>query len=175
MEIKSDIALKGGDWRKALTALEPFFPNQASQPNYSIYVISMSIGIMYDKQLDMAGEESEEYKESRASVPRTVLHSHNNDLDFLFQTAILSSDLVSFTEKERMQLAFDPKCTIEFNKLEFLTKFANFGVQKLLDKVSDEPIETMQNIKSLLASTVEGYNYELYDISEDDLLLDDLE
>ena len=57
-----------------------------------------------------------------------------------------------------MQLAFDPSCSIEFNKLEFLTKFANFGIQKLLEKVSDEPTETMQNIKNFLAATVEGYN-----------------
>ena len=174
MDIKGDVMLKGGDWRVALDALAPFFSITA-QPNYSVYVISMSIGIMYDKQLDMAGEESEEYKESRASVPRTVLHPHNNDLDFLFQTAILSSDLITYTEKERMQLAFDPACSIAFNKLEFLTKFANFGVQKLLEKVSDEPTETMQNIKNFLAATVEGYNYEIYSISDEDLSIDDLD
>ena len=74
-----------------------------------------------------------------------------------------------------MQLAFDPACSIEFNKLEFLTKFANFGVQKLLEKVSDEPTETMQNIKNFLAATVEGYNYEIYSISDEDLSIDDLD
>ena len=173
MEIKGDVSLKGSDWRKALNILSPFFP-QSLQPNYSVFVISVSVGIMYDKQADYAGEETEEEKDNRPSVPRTVLHPHNTDLDFLFQSAILTSSLVSYTEKERMSLAFDPKCEIEFNRLEFLTKFANFGVQKLLEKTSDEPAETMQNLKLFLASTIEGYNYEIDSISDDDLEIDDL-
>ena len=49
----------------------------------------MSIGIMYDRQLDVAGEESEEEKDNRASVPRTVLHPHNTDLDFLLNQKLL--------------------------------------------------------------------------------------
>ena len=174
MEIRSDVTLKGGNWRKALEAFSPFFP-QSLQPNYSIFVISMSIGIMYDKQLEIAdGEESVEEKDSRPSVPRTVLHPHNTELDFLFQTAILTSAHVEFTEKERMALAFDPKCEIKLEKLEFLAKFANFGVGKLLEQASDEPVETMENIRKFLASTMEGYNYELDSISEEDLEIDDL-
>lgn len=55
MEIKSDVNLKGDEWLKALKLLAPFF-TQSSQPNYSIYAISMSIGIMYDKQSDVAGK-----------------------------------------------------------------------------------------------------------------------
>lgn len=171
MEITSDVALKGGLWRKALQAFAPFFP-QSLQPNYSIYVLSMSIGIMYDKQLDMAGEEVED--ETRPSVPRTVLHPHNTDLDFLFQSAILTSTTVTFTEDERMNLAFNPDCTIQFNRLEFLTKFANFGVTKLLEQSSNEPVETMEQIKKYLASIIEGYNYEIDSISDEDIGIDDL-
>lgn len=173
MEITTDIVLKGSKWRKALIAFAPFFP-QSSQPNYSLYIISMSIGMMYDKQEDIAGEETDEDKELRPSVPRTVLHSHNTDLDFLFQSAILTSDLVSYNEDQRMSLAFDPKCDIKINKLEFMTKFANFGVGKLLDQASDEPLESMENLKKFLASTFEGYNYEIDGISDEDLGLEDL-
>lgn len=173
MEITSDVILKGADWRKALDSLSPFFP-QSLQPNYSIYVISMSIGIMYDKQADYAGEENELEKENRASVPRTVLHPHNTDLDFLFQSAILASNLVSYTEEERMDLAFNPSSEIKMNRLEFLTRFANFGVTKLLQQISDEPIETMEHIKCFLASTVEGYNYEIDSISDEDIEIDDI-
>lgn len=72
MEITGDVILKGSNWRKALDAFATFFP-QSLQPNYSLYAISMAIGIMYDKQLDIAGEENDAEKENRASVPRTVL------------------------------------------------------------------------------------------------------
>ena len=98
MEITTDVTLKGSCWRKALDAFAPFFP-QALQPNYSIYAISMSIGIMYDKQLDIAGEETDEEKDNRPTVPRTVLHPHNTDLDFLFQAAILTSTWVNIRKK----------------------------------------------------------------------------
>lgn len=168
MEITTDVILKGSDWRKALDLFDPFFP-QTLQPNYSIFAISISIGIMYDKQLEIAGEETPEEKDNRASVPRTVLHPHNTDLDFLFQSAILTTALVDFNEEQRMDLAFNPSTQIKFAKLDFLSKFANFGVGKLLEQGGDDPIESMQKIKSFLASTVEGYNYEIDSISEDEL------
>lgn len=174
MEITTDVMLKGPEWRKALTALEPFFP-QSLQPNYSLFIIGASIGMMYDKQLETAGEESEEDKDNRASVPRTVLHRHNTDLDFLFQAAILTSESVDFTEEQRMDLAFNPSSEIAFNRIEFLVKFANFGVIKLLEQVSDEEIDTMEKIKGFLASTVEGYNFEIDSISEEELGLEDFD
>lgn len=173
MEITSDVILKGSDWRKALNIFAPFFP-QALQPNYSIFAISISIGIMYDKQLEIAGDESPEEKENRPSVPRTVLHPHNTDLDFLFQSAILTTSLVDYSEEQRMDLAFNPSTKIKFAKIDFLTKFANFGVGKLLEQGSEDPIEAMQKIKTFLASTLEGYNYEIDSISEDDLTEEDL-
>ena len=174
MEIRGDVNLKGEEWLKALKLLTPFF-SQSSQPNYSIYAISMSIGIMYDKQSDIAGEETDECKENPKSVPRTVLYQHNLDLDFLFQSAILTSSQVAFSEDERMNLAFNETCDIAFDRMSFLTKFANFGVSKLLEQVADDPIETMQNIKKFLAATVEGYNYEIDSIPEDDFDLEDIE
>lgn len=173
MEITTDVILKGSNWRKASDLFAPFFP-QNLQPNYSIFAISISIGIMYDRQAEMAGEETPEEKDNRASVPRTVLHPHNTDLDFLFQSAILTTALVDFNEEQRMDLAFNPSTEIKFAKIEFLTKYANFGVGKLLEQSSDDPIEAMQKIKSFLASTIEGYNYEIDGISEDDLGEEDL-
>ena len=107
-------------------------------------------------------------------MPRTVLHPHNTELDFLFQSAILTTSLVDYDGQQRMDLAFNPSTEIKFAKLDFLSKYANFGVEKLLEHGSDEPIEAMQKIKSFLASTVEGYNYEIDSISEDDLSEEDL-
>ena len=45
MEITGDVVLKGSNWRKALDAFAKFFP-QSLQPNYSLYAISMAIGII---------------------------------------------------------------------------------------------------------------------------------
>ena len=174
MEIRGDVPLRGESWLKAIQSLSPFF-TQASQPYYSIYAISMSIGIMYDKQSDTAGEETAECKENPKSVPRTILYQHNVDLDYLFQSAILTSTQVTFTEDERLNLAFNEACGIAFDRISFLTKFANFGVGKLLEQVSDDPIETTQNIKKFLAATVEGYNYEIDSIPEEELDLEDIE
>ena len=50
-----------------------------------------------------------------------------------------------------MDLAFNPATEIKFAKLDFLSKYANFGVGKLLEQGSDDPIEAMQKIKSFLA------------------------
>lgn len=172
MEITSDILLKGMNWSKALDILKPFFP-QYLQPNYSLYTISISIGIMYDKQLDCAGEENDDI-DSKRSVPRTVLLPHSSDLDFLFQTAIITSSYVSFSEKDRIELAFNPNCEIKFNKIDFLSKYANFGVTKLLERISNDPIDTMEELKKFLAQSIEGYNYELDSIDEDSLDLDDI-
>ncbi len=174
MEIAGDVSLKGSNWRKAIEGFAPFLP-LSLQPNYSLYTLSIAIGIMYDKQLDIAGDENDIEKESRPAVPRSILYSHNTELDFLFQTAILTSKLIDYDEDTRMKIAFGQDSDIKFNKFEFLSKFANFGVGKLLEQLSDDNIETMENIKKFISSSVEGYNYELDEISEDDLKIEDLE
>ena len=73
-----------------------------------------------------------------------------------------------------MSLAFNTACEIKIDRLDFLSKFANFGVGKLLEQASDDPIETMEKIRNFLASTIEGYNYEIDAISDDDLGIEDL-
>ena len=162
MEIRSDIVLKGTIWRKTFEKFQYFWP-QSSQPIYNLYALSITIGIMYDKQIDVL------------NAPRTVLQPHNSDLDFMFQTAILTSKLVNYSDQERLKLAFDTKCDIAFNRFEFLTKFANFGVTKLLEISCDEPIEMMENLKKFMASSFEGYNYEINEIPDEDVELDSLE
>lgn len=164
MNFSSDVILKGSNWRVASDKLTAFFN---SQPNYEMYYLAISIGIVYDKQMDSAGEEDEEL--GNLYVPRSVLFGHNTDLDFMFQTAILTSKLVDFSDKDRMKLAFDNNTDIQFNKIEFLTKFANFGISKLIEKLSDVEIETMDNLRQFVTSSIEGHNYELEKNTEEDL------
>ena len=44
----------------------------------------------------------------------------------------------------------------------------------MLEQATDDQIDTMERLKKFLASTVEGYNYEIDSISDEDLSIDDL-
>ena len=161
MEITTDIALRSTAWDQAIDALSPLFKPRSQ---YSIYMLSLSIGIMYDRRI--ASEE-----DYRHSVPRNVLQNNDNGkLDFMFQAAILSTTTESFTEDERLELAFGEKT--DFKKIDFLTQFANFGVTKLVEHIGASPIESMENIKNFLAATVEGNNFDI-DALPDDLLTEE--
>ena len=165
MEITTDISLKGTAWNTAIEKLSDIFK---TRPNYMIYMLSLSIGIMYDKREEkLPIEEGEETR----SVPRNVIRNNDNGkLDFMFQAAILSTTTEQFSEEERLDLAFGEKT--DFKKIEFLTQFANFGVTKLIEYIGDTPIESMENIKNFFALTVEGRNLEI-DALPDDILLSD--
>ena len=162
MEITTDVALRGAAWDTAIDALAPLFKPRAQ---YNIYMLALSVGIMYDRRI--ASEE-----DYRHSVPRNVIQNNDNGkLDFMFQSAILSTITESFTEDQRLELAFGDK--IEFKKIEFLTQFANFGVTKLVEHIGSTPLESMENIKNFLATTVEGNNFDI-DALPDDLLTEEI-
>ena len=161
MEITTDIALRGSAWDVAIDALASMFKPRSQ---YSIYMLSLSIGIMYDQRI----LSEEDY---RHSVPRNVVQNNDNGkLDFMFQTAILSTITESFTEDQRLELAFGEKT--DFKKVDFLTQFANFGVTKLVEQIGSTPLESMENIKNFLSSIVEGNNFDI-DALPDDILLDE--
>ena len=161
MEITTDIALRGSAWDNAIDALTPLFKPRAQ---YSIYMLSLSIGIMYDKRMII----DDDY---RHSVPRNVVQNNDNGkLDLMFQSAILSTTTEILTEDQRLELAFGEKT--EFKKMDFLTQFANFGVTKLVEQIGSSPIESMENIKNFLCSIVEGNNFDI-DALPDDLLMEE--
>ena len=86
-------------------------------------------------------------------------------------SAILSTTTESFTEDQRLELAFGEKT--DFKKIDFLTQFANFGVTKLVEHIGSSPLESMENIKNFLCSTVEGNNFDI-DALPDDLLTEEI-
>ena len=141
MEITSDILLKGSAWSKAIDTLGDIFKTRT---NYQIFMLSLAIGIMYDKVIDRDMQSGDEQK----SVPRNVISNNDNGkLDFFFQAAILSTETENLTEKERLNLAF--------------------GVTKLVELIGTSSIETMDNIKNFLFATVEDRNFELDELPED--------
>ncbi len=164
MEITTDVMLRGADWSKAIEKLSQIFKTRT---HYSLYMLAMSIGIMYDKRIEKPEENGEDPK----SVPRNVFQNNDNGkLDFMFQAAILSTATEEFAEEVRLDLAFGEKS--DFNRMGFLTQFANFGITKLNECIGDSDIETMENIKNFLFSIVEGRNLEI-DALPDDILLAD--
>jgi hypothetical protein len=166
MEITSDIQLRGTAWSVTLEKLSDIF---TTRTHYSIFMLCLSIGIMYDRRIEKPEENGEEVK----SVPRNVINNNDNGkLDFYFQAAILATLTESLTEEQRLDYAFGEK--IDFNKIAFLTQFANFGATKLVDIIGKNSIETMENIKNFMVSTVEGRNFEIDPLPMDDLLKYDI-
>ena len=164
MELTTDIYLRGTAWNKAIENHSVIFK---TRPHYMLYILSLSIGIMFDQRIEKPEENNEDVK----SVPRNVLRNNDNGkLDFMFQAAILSTTTEQFTEEQRLDLAFGEKTS--FKKIEFLTQFANFGVTKLVEQIGDTPLESMENIKNFLVSIVEGRNLDI-DALPDDILLSD--
>lgn len=169
MEITTDISLRGTAWNTAIEKLGDVFKTRT---NYMIYMLSLSVGIMYDKRVEkLPIEDGEEVR----SVPRNVVR--NNDqgkLDFMFQAAILTTTTENFSEEERLELSFGEKPDDKsgFKKIDFLTQFANYGVTKIVEQIGETSIESMENIKNFLVSTVEGRNLEV-DALPDDILLAD--
>ena len=163
MELTKDVILRGTAWAKAADNLSGIFK---TRPHYMLFMLSISIGIMYDKRI----EKLEENGEAPMSIGRNVfVNNDNGKLDFMFQAAILSTTTQEFSEEERLDLAFGEKT--EFNKMGFLIEFANFGVTKLVELIADTPLETMENIKNFLVSTVEGRNLDVDGLPDDYLLL----
>ena len=165
MEVKSDIMLRGTAWDTAFKSLSEIFKTRT---HYSIYILSLSIGLIYDKRIDIPEDNGEEER----SVPRNVIQNNDNGkLDYFFQAAVLSTLTEDFTEEQRLELAFGEKT--EFNKIAFLTSFANYGVTKLIECIGTTNIESMENIKNYLIATVEDRNLDIDEISDDILLSED--
>lgn len=167
MEFRSDVVLKGAAWDNTIKDLGKIF---STRTNFSIYLLAMSIGIMYDQRIDKLEETDESEPHN---VPRTVLTFQNMDgrIDFMYQAAILTSQTIDFDEDKRLQLAFGDNDDT-FKKMDFLTEFANFGATKLAEKIGTSNLESMENIKNFLVSTLEGRNFDIDALSEEGLLDD---
>ncbi len=162
-KITKDISLRGDDWEKVIAQLyKTVFPTL-----YNMYVLCASIGIMYDRQMNI---ETGKEVEDAGQIPRTIQQNNKEELEILFQTAILTTDLVDFDEDARLELAFGDGNKIEnFDEIQFLTHFANYGAKILAEHVGDEVLESMENIKDLLVKTILGLNFDIDPIDVDSL------
>lgn len=159
-----DISLKGDDWEKLISQLY----RKVFSTMYNMYVLCASIGIMYDQQVSF--DNDKDVEEVVGSIPRTVQQNNKEELEILFQTAVLTSDLIDFNEDIRLELAFGDSNPVEgFNQIHFLTLFANHGAKVLAEKLGDDVLESMENIKDLLSATVAGLNFDINPLNIDEL------
>lgn len=171
MYIASDIVLKGELWNETIEKLKPLFGNTL---HYDAFILSVAIGIYHDKQIEalQAKETSDSYK----SVPRSVLYNNANVLDILFKAAVVTTSLLpKMSEKDKMELAFNPDSKVEvvktFNRPAFLLKFANYGIKQLAGKLTGSVLENIEAINKYMTECVSGLNLENEDIeiTEEDL------
>ena len=168
MVIASDLLLRGAVWRRVISSCTKLF---TQKPNYDVCLLATAIGVLYDQRIETLPDEDGE--NSPPSVPRNVFNNNSEPFDELFQTAILTTNTCSFSDKERLNMAFG-EGDKDFDKKGFLLSFANFGVTKLEELIADEPFETAEKIKDFLTLTVEGNNIDLdmqdlQDLSDEDL------
>lgn len=179
MELKSDIVLKGEVWYKVNQGLvKKVFDTQ-----WGLFKVCLSIGILYDKQ---AADDKSSDAEDGINIPRTMFNRAAGEMQFFFQSAILTSNSIDLDEKDRLYLAFSEEISAEemegedaeiikrgvsekalnFDKVEFLKKFANYGAKKLEACISNNDSELMENIMEFLNDSYNGNTEELKKMKE---------
>lgn len=119
--------------------------------------------------------------------------SHAGEMDYFFNAAILTSNTVSLSEADRLFLAFSEDITEEemegedinaikhgiseqalnFDKVGFLVKFANYGVTKINEQLDSNENTIMENIAQFLAQSYKGETPELQKMHEVEDMIDD--
>ena len=149
MQITTDVALKGPAWAEMLDLLV----TDIFSRYWDVYALSVSIGMMYDGQIENDDMVPEGYKENPRLIPRNVLIQDKNKslLEFMLQAAMLTTKHVNFSEQERLEIAFGSKSVEDFNPMHFLTKYANYGILKIKEAIGDATdVELMQELRDFL-------------------------
>ncbi len=169
LNLTADIHLLGPIWADTIDNLKGTF----FESNWDIYALCVSIGMMYDQQIESEAMVPEGYNTEPRYIPRNMLgHPQNISLlEFMLQTALVTTKHIDMDEDDRLQLAFDKTKKGDFKPIPFLTKYANFGVTKIHELISDsDDIETMEALMTFLNSTYEDGANNLEDSAEIDSL-----
>lgn len=155
MELKTDAILRGPIWAETLERLV----GTVFKTYWEVYALSISIGMMYDGQIESTDMVPDGYETEPRTVPRTVLgHSQNKALlEFMLQSAMVTTKHLDLAEDERLDIAFNEETEIEFNPIPFLTKYANYGITMIKDVIDDtDDIEMMEALMTFLNNTYES-------------------
>lgn len=169
LTITSDATLKGPVWAATIDRLV----GTVFKTNWELYSLCISIGLMYDCQIESNDMVPENYVAEPRSVPRTVMLQSQNFalLKVMLQTAFITTKHLNYNEDKRLELAFNKESIIDFNPISFLTNFANYGIEKISNAIADtEGIETLVILMNFLNSTYEdGVN-----VIDDEIDIDEI-
>lgn len=168
MELTTDASLKGPIWAETLDKLR----GTVFETYWDVYALCISIGMMYDCQIESDAMVPAGYEAEPRSVPRNMLgHAQNKALlEFMLQTALVTTKHLDLAEEDRLELAFGSDKKLDFNPVAFLTKYANYGVTKVNEVISDaEDVELLEQLMTFLNSTYEAG----VGVLDDDVDLDD--
>ena len=152
MVLSGDIILRHSLWNDAE---EKLCSNLIFERMVDLFIVACTIGIKEDKVLENDINDDEKVK----SIGRSTYLMKNEDLTtiitFLYQNAVLNSKLIDYDNETRLRLAFDPdfpdsKSKIQFSPTNFLVKFANYGLSKLLETQNTSDLSFISGIKELL-------------------------
>ena len=59
MELTTDVSLRGTAWNRAIDTLAPIFKTRT---NYSLYMLALTIGVMYDRRIEKPEENGEDIR-----------------------------------------------------------------------------------------------------------------
>lgn len=125
-----------------------------------LFIVACSIGICEDKVL-------KDNCSQITSIGRNTLQTNsdiNVIMEFMFQNAILNTKTIDLDLETRKRYAFgDAKVTGEFSPVNFLPQFANYGMTVLMKCVTENDVETADNIKNL----IDEYMVYTQDLEED--------
>lgn len=189
MELKSNLICKGKIWYDLNQIL--VIDKQIFETFWQVFKVSLSIGILYDKQV----QDFEDYEpDEKVELPRQMFNREGAQMDMFFQSAILTSSCIGFSEKDRLYLAFSAnlsdeevtdeereelkngvsKEALEFNQALFLKEYANYGSQKLYELLSDNDGEILSNFMDFFDDSYNGLTPELIEMSKVEPMEDDI-
>ena len=111
MVITTDVSCRGESWYQIDHRLkDTFFKSM-----WEAFKLSMAIGILYDRAKKDTSD-----NDDKVTISRNMFIQHAEEISYFFKTAIITSNLVDFSEKDRLYLAFSEDVTEE--ELEALLK-----------------------------------------------------
>ncbi len=191
MEIKSDIECKGSTWYKVAHGYGFNEETKFFDTFWGEFKTCIAIGILYDKQIDDTELSDDDEK---MTVPRTMFNRHSSEMDLFFQSAVLTSTCISLSEKDRLYLAFSSEISedelkesemkemqqgvsteaLNFDKVKFLKRFANFGATKMAACLNDNDSVTMEKLAQFLMDSYNGETDELMELAKVEDLIDEI-
>ena len=164
--VSRDLILQGKEWTDVIDRIVAgqnkgnIFPT-----NYHLFFLATSIGINQEKII-----ESFEPFDDQRSIPRTAQSNNAETIDYLFETAVLSTDCLGMSDEEKLNFVFANEKFNTSDKMEVLLKFANYGLTVIRECISDIDEETIDNINNKCKKLFS-------DVDIDDLLnrLDEIE